>query len=100
MRVLAILLTLSISVPAASAGPAPAAAPAPAVERPDPLKVGSCRRATRHHAGKGAIHRGGPTVPRKLDELPPATAFMAVYRTINGCEVPMTVVEYRTGRRP
>ena len=100
MRVLAILLTLSISAPAASAGLAPAPAPSPAVERPDPLKVSNCRRATSHHAGKGSIYRGGPTAPRKLNELPPATGFMAVYRIINGCEVPMTIVEYRTGSRP
>ena len=95
MRVLAILLTLLISGPA-SAGPAAA----PAVERPDPLKLSNCRRATGHHADKEPTYRRGAPGPRKLNELPPATAFMAVYRVINGCEVPMTIVEYRTGRRP
>jgi hypothetical protein len=44
--------------------------------------------------------RGDRIAPRKLTELPPAIGYMAVYRTINGCEVPMTVVEYRTGRKP
>jgi hypothetical protein len=38
--------------------------------------------------------------PRKLTELPPATTYMAVFRHIDGCEVPLTMVEYRnSGRR-
>jgi hypothetical protein len=41
--------------------------------------------------------RRGPAQFRKLDELPDATGYMAVYRTVDGCEVPMTVVEYRQG---
>ncbi len=96
MRVPVILLALAVSAPAASAGPASAAA----VERPNPLKVSTCRRPTSHPAEQGPMHRGKRIAPKKLTELPPAVAYMAVYRTVNGCEVPMTVVEYRTGRRP
>ena len=98
MRVPAILLALSISAPAASAGPAPA--PAPAVERPHAQTAAKCPRTTSHYADKRSMYRGQPMTPKKLNELPPAIGFMAVYRTINGCEVPMTIVEYRTGRRP
>jgi hypothetical protein len=46
------------------------------------------------------MYRGERLAPKKLNELPPATGYMAVYRVINGCEVPMTMTEYRTfGRR-
>ena len=96
MRVPVIILALAISAPAASAGQAPA----PAVERPSPLKTSNCRRPVGHHAGKGSLNRSQPLTPKKLTELPPAIGYMAVYRTVNGCEVPMTIVEYRTGRRP
>ena len=36
-----------------------------------------------------------PLTPKKLTELPPATAFMAVYRHIGGCEAPLTMARYR-----
>ncbi len=96
MRVAAILLVLALSTPAATAGPAPA----PAVEKPDLTAAINCPRTTRHFAGKGSMFRGDPVVPRKLAELPPAVGYKAVYRTVNGCEVPMTIVEYQTGRGP
>jgi hypothetical protein len=96
MRVPVILLALAISAPAASAGQAPA----PAVEKPSPLKTSDCRRPAGHHAGKGSTYRAQPLTPKKLAELPPAIGYMAVYRSVSGCEVPMTIVEYRTGRRP
>ena len=50
-----------------------------------------CPRATGYYAHRGTE----PPRPRKLAELPPATAYMAVYRTIDGCEAPLTVVDYR-----
>ena len=96
MRVPAIVLALTISAPAASAG----LTPTPAVERPNAQVVNSCKRTTSHYAGKSSIYRGDRIAPKKLTELPPAIGFMAVYRTVNGCEVPMTIVEYRAGRRP
>jgi hypothetical protein len=47
-----------------------------------------------------AYRDGKPLKPHKLTELPPATAYMAVFRHIGTCEVPMTMTEYRThGRR-
>ena len=96
MRASFILVALAMSAPSAAAGPASV----PAVERPFAQAPDNCPRTTSHYAGKGSMYRGQPLVPRKLAELPPAIGYMAVYRTVNGCEVPMTIVEYRTGRRP
>src|SRR4028118_427574 len=86
----------------------PVPPPAPAPPRPPPRPVArnpiasapgdNCPRTTSHYAGKDSMYRGEPVAPPKLTELPPAVGFMAVYRTVNGCEVPMTIVEYRTGR--
>jgi hypothetical protein len=56
----------------------------------------SCPRTTSHYAWDTSK----PLAPHKLTELPPGKAYMAVYRRIDGCEFPMTMVEYRTqGRR-
>lgn len=94
MRVLAItfLALLPGAAGAASVGPAPAVA----VEKSAPPLPGQghCRRATSYHA----FDSSKPVKPQKLTELPPGTAFMAVHRTIGGCEVPLTVIEYRNGR--
>ena len=101
MRLPAVLLPLMISAPAASEAPnIPAQASAKAgataaVVRAQPLPIDQCRSATAHVADGRAKWIGEPVRPRKLDELPAGTAYMAVYRTINGCEEPMTVVEYR-----
>ena len=89
---------MRLLLPAALAAIATTTAAAPVTtEKPShPLKPAAtdkCQRTTSHHA----VLRPGP---QKLTELPPAVAYMAVYRTVNGCEVPMTVVEYRTGRKP
>jgi hypothetical protein len=45
------------------------------------------------------MYGGAPLTPQKLTELPPAIGYMAVHRTVDGCENPLTMVEYRTGRR-
>ena len=104
MRVSAIVLAVIII-----AAPAPAAGPAPAgpVDKPDQgasvhqaPKADNCPLTTSYFAGRGSTHRGAPLAPRKLTELPPATTYMAVHRKIDGCEVPLTMTEYRTGRRP
>jgi hypothetical protein len=102
MRVPAILLVLAISAPAASAGPvpAPAAVLTPEIDKLNAPAADNCPRTTGHYAKNGSMFRGEPAAPEKLAELPPAIGYMAVYRTVNGCEVPMTVTEYRTGRRP
>jgi len=53
-----------------------------------------CPRTSAHIA----VERGKGPPMRKLNELPPANAYKAVYRRINGCEVPV-VVRYDVGRR-
>ena len=103
MRVSAIVLALAISAPAPGAGPAPAQpAEEPALNQvaQQPPKPVNCPRTARYLAGRGSMYQGAPLTPKKLTELPPATAYMAVARTIDGCEVPLTMTEYRTGRRP
>ena len=79
-------LMMAAQLPAAAA--ADAAAPA--------APSNSCPRTTSHYA----VNPTRPLKPQKLTELPPGKGYMAVYRTVNGCEFPMTMVEYRTqGRR-
>ena len=46
-----------------------------------------------------AARRGGKLMPHKLNELPPATTYMAVWRHVGGCVAPLTMVEYRNPRR-
>ena len=93
MRVLAALMlsTLSTLLIAASPTPAPEAAGA--------ASPANCPRTTSYLADKTGLYRGKPLAPRKLTELPPATAYMAVYRHIGDCEVPLTMVDYRNPRR-
>jgi predicted transcriptional regulator len=56
----------------------------------------TCPSTTSHYA----IDPTKPLAPEKLAELPPGRTYMAVYRRVDGCEYPMTMVEYRTqGRR-
>lgn len=79
-----------------------AAAPIPAAITGDAAKgTGkNCPRTASYLADNNGLYNGQPLKPRKLTELPPATAYMAVYRRIGGCEAPMTMVEYRnSGRR-
>jgi predicted transcriptional regulator len=52
----------------------------------------TCARTTTHYA----INSDKPLKPQKLTELPSGRAYMAVYRKIDGCEFPMTMVEYRS----
>ena len=72
----------------AAQGPAASAADAAAQSAPS----NTCARTTPRYAWDSAK----PLKPRKLTELPPAKGYMAVYRTVDGCEYPMTMVEYRT----
>ena len=92
MRVSAALMVLFLSAPAIAAdtGPAPPASASSSAE---------CPRTSNYLAGKGGLYRGPPLVPRKLTELPPATTYMAVFRHIGLCEVPLTLSEYRNPRR-
>ena len=99
MRLLLPVLALPLLVPAATS----AETPASVVRSPQSSSVllaapgGNCRKTTSHHAELGSAWRGDPVAPRKLTELPPAESYKAVYRTVNGCEEPMTVAEYQRG---
>ena len=69
------------------------------IKAPPASSKANCPRTTSYYAGKGSIYRGDRITPKKLSELPPGIGFMAVYRTVNGCEAPMTMVEYQASRR-
>ena len=102
MRAAMIMLGLAMCASAAPAGPAQIGA-VQVPQAANPLQSPSpdnCPRATSYFADSGSSYRGDRITPKKLTELPPAVGYMAVYRTQDGCEDPMTVVEYRTGRRP
>jgi hypothetical protein len=90
---LAVLLTtLPMGVAAAPSSQNP--------QLPGASTASHCPRTTSYLADKSGLYRGQPLKPRKLTELPPATTYMAVFRHIDGCEVPLTMVEYRnSGRR-
>ena len=60
-----------------------------------PAAPANCPRTTSIYAWQ----RGKSVKPQKLNELPPARGYMAVYRRVGGCEMPMTVTEYRQGGR-
>jgi hypothetical protein len=98
MRLLFPVLVLPLLVPAATS-----AQTAPAVESPQintsrfVATNDKCRKTTSYRADLGSAWRGDPVAPRKLNELPPAESYKAVYRTVNGCEEPMTVAEYQRG---
>lgn len=99
MRLLFPVLALPLLVPAATS----AQTPAPAIQSPQnnaramAATNSNCRKPTSYHAEIGSAWRGDPVTPRKLAELPPAESYKAVYRTVNGCEEPMTVAEYQRG---
>jgi len=71
----------------------------PTIESSIKTPPSECRRPSAYIADDRLVWRDDKLQPRKLTELPPALGFMAVYRGTNGCEDPMTMVEYRTGRR-
>ena len=88
MRML-LFATLAIIATPLSAEPVTQAkfvqpSPAPALD--------NCPRATTYQA----YDRGAVSKPRKLTELPKAHQFAAVYRTVNGCQVPL-IVRYNVG---
>ena len=89
MRLLSLAILCVIAAPAA----------AEPVKAPKAPEAANCPRTTSHYARDGSAYRGDRVAPKKLTELPPAIGYMAVYRKVNGCEAPMTMVEYRGGRR-
>ena len=78
---------------AALIAPASAATPPASPVTAQANSKAECRTSSVHQASP--FNRADPVRPQKLGELPPATGYKAVYRTINGCEVPLTVVEYQ-----
>lgn len=93
MRVTATLLVISILAPVTASG-------ARSIEPPRGLSSAShCPRTRSYLADTAGAYRGQPLTPKKLTELPPATAYMAVYRQIGGCEAPLTMADYRNPRR-
>ena len=91
MRVLIVLCALTIAVPAVAAGPNTVDLTA----RPS----AHCPKTSSYVAGESGVYRGQRLTPKKLTELPPGKGYMAVYRRVDGCEYPMTMVEYRNPRR-
>lgn len=95
MRVRAALAALLILLPVkVIAAPAAHGPQAPATS-----SASHCPRTTSYLADKSGLYRGQPLRPRKLTELPAGKGYMAVYRKINGCDAPMTMVEYKTQGR-
>ena len=96
MRFLGALIAMAVSTAATSSY----SAPAQNGKAPPAGRVTECRRITSYLAGEASIFHGQPLKPRKLTQLPPGKAYMAVYRRIDGCEAPLTMTEYRNPRRP
>ena len=93
-----LLLAAAALLPQASAaasGEADGPPVAQSVAKPEATKSGECRKVTSYKAESDLVWRDQRVAPKQLTELPPGTGYMAAYRTINGCEAPMTVVEYR-----
>ena len=94
MRVL--LLTSLLALPA-SAATVPAR-DMPAYYPTPRAAAGLCPKTAAQIAADRVTRGGGPKL-HKLTELPPANAYIAVFRhDSNGCEAPI-VVKYGIGRR-
>lgn len=79
------MLLLAVALSAVTVVP-----PRPAQTR----STAECPQTTAHIA----VDNGKALTPKKLNELPPANLYKAVFRRIGGCEVPV-VVRYDVGRR-
>jgi hypothetical protein len=102
MRVLAVFLILAASTPAIAADSGRGSQMHERLGKAHAPLAGpnaQCPRTTAYLADQTGLYRGAPLTPRKLTELPPATAYMAVYRHIGDCEAPLTMVDYRNPRR-
>jgi len=94
MRVRAGFLVISLFAPVAAS----IAAPHQAAPGSGSSSASSCPRTRSYVADTGGAYQGQPLTPKKLTELPPGTAYMAVYRHIGGCEAPLTMARYRNPR--
>ena len=94
MRVAAAFSVVSLLVPVTAS----AAGPIDGTATSGSSSAFHCPRINSYLASKSGLYRGQPLKPRKLTELPPATAYMAVYRHIGGCDAPLTMADYRNPR--
>ena len=86
-----ILAALTLGATSAAAGTQPLDAPAPPRRDCPPTVAQQVARQ---------IQQGRPNLFHRLVELPPATGYAAVYRhDSNGCEDPLTMIEYRRSGR-
>ena len=92
MRVTVALFSLSILAPVAAFAGGPAQSRLP----PEASEASHCPRITSYVAD--GQDRGRPLL-KKLTDLPPATAYMAVYRRVGGCNDPLTMADYKRARR-
>lgn len=95
MRVTSAFVFLALALPAPALAASLGALPSAASQS----GTGNCPRTSPYLADKSSMYRGAPLAPKRLNQLPPGTTYMAVYRRIDGCEVPLTMVEYRNPRR-
>lgn len=95
MRVPAAFLLLSTLAPLAAAD----AVTVDSVRGPAVNPTARCPHVTSYLAGRSGSYRAQPLRPQKLAQLPPGTAYMAVYRRIGGCEDPLTMADYRNPRQ-
>lgn len=72
MRAFLVLAALTMAAPALAADPAPLNKGA----------VTNCPRTFSYLADANGIYRGKGVAPQKLNQLPPAVTYMAVYRQI------------------
>jgi hypothetical protein len=84
------ILALLAAAPLLGAAP-PAVQPAAPTPVSNPYADARCPETPMSLARK----QKGPLVHRKLGDLPPAQAFAAVDRRIDGCPAPMTMTEAR-----
>ena len=87
------MLLFSLVLMAASA----TASPARDMPVVDPNPAGTRCPETPMSAARKLGTRPPNAIP--LGKLPPAQTFMAVDRRIGGCSAPLTLIEYRGGRR-
>jgi hypothetical protein len=95
MRVPGALFALTILVPVGAA----AADSSRDTHTSAAASTSHCQRARPYVADRSGPDRGQRLRPRKLTELPPAKAYMAVLRQVGGCEAPLTMVDYRNPHR-
>ena len=89
MRALLVLGALGLAAPALAADKAPRSKDAAA----------NCPQTSSYLADAHGVYRDKGLAPKKLNQLPKAVAYMAVYRKIGGCEVPLTLSDYRSPKR-